>query len=172
MGWLQKNYKSPVEEVFHIARAPAMIALFSMIPGYLFSILLMDQIGRFKIQLVGFFFMSVFLFALAIPYKTYWHDAKNPNGFLVIYSLTFFFAKFGPNTTTFIVPAELFPTQVWSNCHGISAAAGKAGAIIGLFAFVYAVELKGIGMEGALILLGIAGCLGFLCTFLILETKG
>ncbi|GJY99585.1 inorganic phosphate transporter 1-4 [Tanacetum coccineum] len=54
-----------------------------------------------------------------------------------MYSLTFFFANFGPNTTTFVVPAEIFPARVRSTCHGISAASGKLGAIVGAFGFLY-----------------------------------
>ncbi|KAH9301631.1 hypothetical protein KI387_013214, partial [Taxus chinensis] len=38
--------------------------------------------------------------------------------FVVMYSLTFFFANFGPNITTFIVPAEIFPARLRSTCHG------------------------------------------------------
>ena len=41
----------------------------------------------------------------------------------------------GPNSTTFIIPAEVFPTKYRSTCHGISAASGKAGAIVGAFGF-------------------------------------
>ncbi|RKL15309.1 Repressible high-affinity phosphate permease [Fusarium oxysporum] len=36
-----------------------------------------------------------------------------------------------PNTTTFIVPGEVFPTRYRSTSHGISAASGKIGSIIG-----------------------------------------
>lgn len=36
----------------------------------------------------------------------------------------------GPNATTFIVPGECFPTRYRSTSHGLSAAAGKVGAII------------------------------------------
>ena len=36
----------------------------------------------------------------------------------------------GPNATTFIYPAELFPTRFRGTAHGLSAAAGKLGAII------------------------------------------
>jgi PHS family inorganic phosphate transporter-like MFS transporter len=36
----------------------------------------------------------------------------------------------GPNTTTFIVPGECFPTRYRSTSHGISAASGKVGSII------------------------------------------
>jgi PHS family inorganic phosphate transporter-like MFS transporter len=41
-----------------------------------------------------------------------------------------FFFNFGPNTTTFIVPGECFPTRYRSTSHGFSAASGKVGAII------------------------------------------
>lgn len=41
-----------------------------------------------------------------------------------------FFFNFGPNTTTFIVPGECFPTRYRSSSHGISAASGKVGAIL------------------------------------------
>jgi PHS family inorganic phosphate transporter-like MFS transporter len=36
----------------------------------------------------------------------------------------------GPNATTFITPAEIFPTRVRSTGHGISAGFGKLGAVI------------------------------------------
>ncbi|KAH9293000.1 hypothetical protein KI387_041814 [Taxus chinensis] len=184
------EYVKPLEEVFDSAVAQLVIALCGTLPGYIFTILLVDRIGRIKIQLGGFLFMSIFMFALAIPYNSYWLQHENRFGFLAIYCLTFFFANFGPNTTTFIVPAELFPARLRSTCHGISAAAGKAGAIIGAFGFLYASQStdknedpndcdtggypRGIGANTALIrsILGVASCLGFFCTFLIPETKG
>uniref|UniRef100_A0A0C9S7K2 TSA: Wollemia nobilis Ref_Wollemi_Transcript_13345_1954 transcribed RNA sequence n=1 Tax=Wollemia nobilis TaxID=56998 RepID=A0A0C9S7K2_9CONI len=195
VGWLNKSkcdksgvykpgYKNPLEEVFYIARAQALIALCGTLPGYLFTVLLIERIGRFPIQLSGFLFMSVFIFVLGIWYE-FWKSHEQ--GFLVIYSLTFFFSNFGPNTTTFIVPAELFPARLRSTCHGISGASGKAGAIIGAFGFLYASQPRntpelpdcddgyprGIGMSHALLGLGIASFFGFLCTlFLMPETKG
>lgn len=47
-----------------------------------------------------------------------------------IYGLTFFFSNFGPNATTFILPSEVFPTEIRARCHGISAAAGKLGMCV------------------------------------------
>jgi hypothetical protein len=38
--------------------------------------------------------------------------------------------QFGPNATTWLLPAELAPTQVRSLCHGFLAAVGKAGALV------------------------------------------
>ena len=54
-----------------------------------------------------------------------------------MYGFTFFFDNFGPNTTTFILPAEIFPARLRSTCHGISGAVGKLGAIIGVLAFSF-----------------------------------
>lgn len=100
-----------------------------------------------------------------------------------MYSLTFFFANFGPNATTFVVPAEIFPARFRSTCHGISAASGKLGAIVGAFGFLYLAQNKdpkkvdagyhaGIGVKNSLILLGFVNLLGLLFTFLVPEAKG
>ncbi|MCI09705.1 inorganic phosphate transporter 1-4-like, partial [Trifolium medium] len=109
IGWIpEAKTMSAIEEVYKIARAQTLIALCSTVPGYWFTVALIDRIGRFTIQLMGFFFMTVFMFALAIPYH-HWTMNGNQIGFVVMYSLTFFFANFGPNATTFVVPAEIFP---------------------------------------------------------------
>ncbi|KAH7572952.1 hypothetical protein JRO89_XS03G0041400 [Xanthoceras sorbifolium] len=48
-----------------------MIALCITVPGYWFTVALIDKVGRFAIQLMGFFYMTFFMFALAIPCH-YW----------------------------------------------------------------------------------------------------
>ena len=50
--------------------------------------------------------------------------------FMALYCLANFFQNFGPNTTTFVVPGEVFPTRYRSTAYGISAACGKLGAVI------------------------------------------
>ncbi|XP_030470776.1 low affinity inorganic phosphate transporter 1-like [Syzygium oleosum] len=170
IGWIPKaKTMNAVEEVFRIGRAQTLIAMCSTVPGYWFTVALIDRMGRFAIQLMGFFFMTVFMFALAIPYH-HWTLPDNRIGFVVMYSLTFFFANFGPNATTFVVPAEIFPARLRSTCHGISAAAGKAGAMVGAFGFLYAAN--GIGVRKTLIILGFVNFLGMLFTLLVPESKG
>ncbi|XP_010069130.2 low affinity inorganic phosphate transporter 1 [Eucalyptus grandis] len=170
IGWLPAAEKmSAIEEVYRIGRAQSLIALCATVPGYWFTVALIDKMGRFAIQLMGFFFMTVFMFALAIPYN-HWKSPGNSTGFLIMYSLTFFFANFGPNATTFVVPAEIFPARFRSTCHGISAAAGKAGSLLGTFGFVYAVD--GIGIKKTMMILGATNCLGVVFTFLVPEAKG
>lgn len=183
IGWIPPaKTMNAIEEVFRIARAQTLIALCSTVPGYWFTVAFIDRMGRFAIQLMGFFFMTVFMFALAFPYN-HWTHKDNRIGFVVLYSLTFFFANFGPNATTFVVPAEIFPARLRSTCHGISAAAGKLGAIVGAFGFLYLAQNKdkakadagypaGIGVKNALIVLGVVNFLGMLFTFLVPESNG
>ncbi|KAJ3678608.1 hypothetical protein LUZ60_002411 [Juncus effusus] len=181
VGWIPPaKTLNAIEEVFKIARAQTIIALCGTVPGYWFTVALIDVIGRFWIQLMGFFMMTLFMLGLAFPYE-YW--TNHHVGFVVMYGFTFFFANFGPNATTFIVPAEIFPARLRSTCHGISAAAGKAGAIVGSFAFLYASQSKnpverdkgyraGIGTRNSLFLLAISNFFGLIMTFFVPEAKG
>lgn len=170
IGWIPSaKTMNALEELYKIARAQTLIALCSTVPGYWFTVALIDRIGRFTIQLMGFFFMTVFMFALALPYH-HWTLPDNRIGFVVMYSLTFFFSNFGPNATTFVVPAEIFPARLRSTCHGISAASGKAGAMVGAFGFLYL--SNSVGVKKTLIVLGVVNFLGFLFTFLVPEPNG
>ncbi|KAL6902364.1 hypothetical protein ACP4OV_005240 [Aristida adscensionis] len=181
--WIPKaRTMSALEELFRISRAQTLIALCGTVPGYWFTVALIDVLGRFAIQLLGFAMMAVFMLGLAVPYH-HWTTAGNHVGFAVMYGFTFFFANFGPNATTFIVPAEIFPARLRSTCHGISAAAGKAGAIIGAFGFLYAAQSPdaahvdagykpGIGVRNALFVLAACNLFGFVFTFLVPESKG
>ncbi|CAA0386408.1 unnamed protein product [Arabidopsis thaliana] len=183
IGWIPPaQTMNAIQEVFKIARAQTLIALCSTVPGYWFTVAFIDVIGRFAIQMMGFFFMTVFMFALAIPYD-HWTHKENRIGFVAMYSLTFFFANFGPNATTFVVPAEIFPARFRSTCHGISAASGKLGAMVGAFGFLYLAQSPdktktehgyppGIGVKNSLIVLGVVNLLGMVFTLLVPESKG
>jgi hypothetical protein len=91
------------------------------------------------------------------------------NGWIAMYAFCFFFANFGPNSTTFIVPAEVFHTRFRGTLHGVSAAMGKLGAIIGVFGFG---ELQlSRGTRPTLIALAVVNFVGMLFTFFIPETR-
>ncbi|KAL2921358.1 putative inorganic phosphate transporter 1-3 [Bienertia sinuspersici] len=183
VGWIPPaGEMNAIREVYMIARAQTLIALCGTVPGYWFTVAFIDIMGRWWIQMMGFFFMTVFMFAIAFPYN-HWQQKENRIGFIIMYGLTFFFANFGPNATTFVVPAEVFPARLRSTCHGISAATGKAGAIVGAFGFVYASQEKdpakrdhgypaGIGKKNSLIVLGVSNFLGMVCTLFVPESMG
>ncbi|KAL6650430.1 hypothetical protein ACP70R_009355 [Stipagrostis hirtigluma subsp. patula] len=183
VNWLPRaDTMNALEEMFKISRAQTLVALCGTIPGYWFTVFFIDIVGRFAIQLAGFFFMTAFMLGLAVPYH-HWTTPGNHAGFVIMYAFTFFFANFGPNSTTFIVPAEIFPARLRSTCHGISSAAGKSGAIVGAFGFLYAAQSTdpsktdagyppGIGVRNSLFVLAGCNVIGFLFTFLVPESKG
>ena len=167
------------QDAFKIAKLQAIVAICSTIPGYWVTVYFIDRIGRVKIQQMGFFFMAVVYLAIGIPYNMYWEHHTNA-GFMILYGLIFFFSNFGPNTTTFIVPAEMFPARFRSTCHGISGASGKVGAIVGSIGFLWASHNnkedgypKAIGMTASLVILSGVCIVGMLVTkFFTQETMG
>ncbi|THH05556.1 hypothetical protein EW146_g9874 [Bondarzewia mesenterica] len=62
-------------------------------------------------------------------------NTMNTASFVVCFAFLQFFFNFGANATTYCYPAEVFPTRYRATAHGISAASGKAGAIISSLAF-------------------------------------
>jgi PHS family inorganic phosphate transporter-like MFS transporter len=88
---------------------------------------------------------------------------------MVIFTLSQFTLNIGPNATTFLIPAEVFPTRVRGTAHGISAAAGKCGAVLTAFAFG-SVE-DAIGLSGVLGIFSGVMALTALVTLWIPETK-
>jgi MFS transporter, PHS family, inorganic phosphate transporter len=115
--------------VYHTFRNTAVgnliIVCAGAIPGYWTTVATVDIIGRKPIQIGGFAILTVLFLAIGFAF-----DKLGPKSLLGLYVLCQFFLNFGPNATTFIVPGECFPTRYRSSSHGISAAAGKIGAII------------------------------------------
>lgn len=89
---------------------------------------------------------------------------------MVIFTISQFMLTVGPNCTTFLIPAEVFPTRVRGTAHGISAAAGKCGAILTSFAFGTVEDA--ISLEGVLGLFSGVMLLTALVTLWIPEAKG
>ncbi|KAM5573963.1 hypothetical protein ABKV19_013471 [Rosa sericea] len=172
--YLDKKYDVNLyQDALHVAELQAIVTICSTIPGYWFTVYFIDRIGRRKIQMMGFFVMALVYFSIGIPYKTHW--AKHiDESFMVLYGLTFFFANFGPNTTTFIVPAELFPARFRSTCHGISGASGKVGALIGSIGFLWTAHGQNEEeIKRSLIGLGVVCILGLVVTYFFTpETMG
>ncbi|XP_051123440.1 probable inorganic phosphate transporter 1-9 [Andrographis paniculata] len=173
----QNHRFNAFREALHVAKIQTLISISSTIPGYFATVFSIDRVGRVKIQMMGFLFMALALVATGIPYRRFWEKKANA-GFLILYGLTFFFSNFGPNTTTFIVPAELFPARLRSTCHGISGAAGKVGAILGSIGFLWASrddltgKDKGSGIPATLVTLAGVCVVGMIVTyFFTFETN-
>jgi MFS family permease len=145
----------------------AIVAVFA-VPGYIVAILLLDKVGRKSIQLLGFAAMALmFLLIGLIP-----GVSTTLAPFLILYGVSYFFTEFGPNMTTFIYPAELFPTHVRTTGHGISAGCGKLGAFVGAFLFPD-ILASHLGLRGAMVISAVVAAAGLLLTgFTLPETRG
>lgn len=126
IGYSTSNVATTYEYLYKTAVGNLIIVLAGAVPGYWVTVATVDTIGRKPIQLGGFAILTVLFIAMGFGY-----DKLGANGLLGIYVVAQFFFNFGPNSTTFIVPGECFPTRYRSTSHGISAASGKIGSIIG-----------------------------------------
>jgi PHS family inorganic phosphate transporter-like MFS transporter len=126
IGYSTKNATNTYEILYNTAVGNLIIVLAGAVPGYWVTVFTVDTIGRKPIQLAGFSILTILFVVMGFAY---FHISSN--GLLAIFVLAQFFFNFGPNSTTFIVPGECFPTRYRSTSHGISAAMGKIGSIIG-----------------------------------------
>jgi len=113
------------KKLFNLAAGNCILVCAGAIPGYWLAVATIDTVGRKPLQLIGFVFLTILFVVWGFAYKHI-----SPHGMLGIYVLIQLFFNWGPNTTTFIVPGECFPTRYRSTSHGISAASGKIGSII------------------------------------------
>ena len=152
-----------------IGQTAYTLAIFAVaaLPGYFLAAWTIDRIGRRFIQTAGFVLIAAAFFGLwLIPGAT-----TTVAPFLILFGATYFFSEFGPNTTTFVYPAEIFPVRVRTTSHGIAAAAGKVGAFIGTYALTSLLPRIGLGDTSAIV--GFIALAGAVVTITMLpEPKG
>ncbi|KAL0090256.1 major facilitator superfamily domain-containing protein [Phycomyces blakesleeanus] len=132
---------TPFETLWSNTVGQLIITCLGSVPGYYLTVIFIERWGRRPIQIMGFAACTV-LFAIMGGAYYQLRDNAIP-AFITIFTLAQLFQNFGANTTTFIIPGEVFPTKVRASAHGISAASGKAGAILASFAFNVLVDSGG-----------------------------
>jgi MFS family permease len=159
---------NPHASLLHNTLVQLLIFVVFALPGYALAIRLMDRTGRKTIQGLGFAMMAVaFLLIGLVPGVT-----TTAAPFVLLYGMSYFFTEFGPNTTTFIYPAEIFPVEVRTTAHGISAAMGKMGAFAGAYLFPVMLA-SSLGIRGTEVIAGVVSVAGLILTLTLLpEPKG
>ncbi|KAJ1284619.1 hypothetical protein BS78_03G218700 [Paspalum vaginatum] len=172
LGWVSPSpvaTMDSIEEVSRLARAQALIALCSAIPGYCFAIALIDVLGRRRLQVAGFLAMTLSMLALAALYEHWaWHVA----GFMALYNVAFFFANVGLPT-----PRRSSRPLSSSRRGSIAAAVGRAGVVLGAFGCypkkgADSEYEAGIGTRNELFVLAGTHFLGMLMSLFVPETRG
>ena len=141
-----------------------LIVVCAAVPGYIVAVLMIDKLGRKPIQLLGFALMALAFGVIAL----FPAIRESVALFAVVFGVSYFFTEFGPNTTTFLYPAEVFPTRARTTAHGISAGLGKVGAFVGVLLFPL-LDNNGHNLALALGVAAITAILGFILTALILP---
>lgn len=166
------GYSAPKHEVYNylysLAAGNCIINMLGSVPGYYVTVALVEKMGRVRIQLMGFSILTVLFVIMSAAYVQL--TTEQLTLFIVLYCFAQFFFNFGPNTTTFIIPGEVFPTKFRTTSHGICAATGKAGAILSSYGFTYLTAAWGV--QGLLGFFAVVMFLGIFSTFLIPETQG
>ncbi|KIM78090.1 hypothetical protein PILCRDRAFT_824802 [Piloderma croceum F 1598] len=131
------------EKLKNVCVGNLILSAAGLVPGYYASFLFIDSWGRKPIQLMGFSILTVLFATMGFGYDKLTSTPAAVKGFVVLYCFANFFQNFGPNTTTFVIPGEAFPTRYRSTAHGISAASGKLGAIVAQVGFARMVNIGG-----------------------------
>jgi hypothetical protein len=106
--------------------------------GYYLASIFIDNkfYGRKMMQQVGFLMCFIMFIIPAFNYK-YYTSPEGIKAFQAMYFLSSFFNQFGPNSVTFLVAGEVFPTPIRASAHGFSACIGKAGALLASVLYNY-----------------------------------
>ncbi|EKM50794.1 uncharacterized protein PHACADRAFT_105051 [Phanerochaete carnosa HHB-10118-sp] len=155
-------------DLIDLAVANLLFSGVGLVPGYWVTFLFIEKWGRKRIQLIGFAVLTVLFIVMEPSSLSLFGTTSGTKAMLALFIIAAFFMNFGPNTTTFMVPGELFPTRYRSTCHGLSAAAGKVGAIVSQFAIF---GNKSLSTANALFVCVPFMATGFLATLLLEETS-
>ncbi|MCJ1263208.1 hypothetical protein MMC22_003078 [Lobaria immixta] len=122
----QGPYSKLIKNEWHTLVATSIGAVL----GGAIAIKIMSKFSRKKIQMWCFLALATFFVVLGVLYVTLL-ETSGAAVIVAIYVICQFLFNVGPNTTTFLIPAEAFPTRYRCTCHGISAASGKLGSVLG-----------------------------------------
>ncbi|KAJ0311923.1 hypothetical protein COL5a_005473 [Colletotrichum fioriniae] len=116
----------------------SLINVVVSLAGYYLASLFIDNklYGRKMMQQVGFF-MCFIMFVIPAFNFEYYTSPAGVHAFQAMYFLSSFFNQFGPNSVTFLVAGEVFPTPIRATAHGFSACIGKAGALLASVLYNY-----------------------------------
>jgi nitrate/nitrite transporter NarK len=121
-----------------------------LIVGIAFAVALADKLGRIRLQVFGFLGCAAGLLIASFS-----EDAAGIAKLVIIFAgfmLFNFMTNLGPNSQTYLLAGEVFPTEVRGMGAGFAAAFAKIGAVT--TAFLFPIVLAAIGTR--LLLFGLA----------------
>lgn len=122
------------------------ILSFSFLIGFVPLALLVDRIGRIVPQIIGFCGSGLCLIVVgAIAGAAASNGGKFTPAMVAVAFVCMLFStacnSFGPGNTTYMIPAEVYPTSVRATGHGFATAVSRIGAVVSTF-FLPLLELR------------------------------
>jgi PHS family inorganic phosphate transporter-like MFS transporter len=143
------NSTDPKQHIYSLLLQNSYRAIIAVSTGAVIGGLLFIKMSRFRYQLqfYGFWILAALFVAVGVCFVVLL-GTRYFAAVIVLYSICNLFFNFGPNTSTFVISAECFPTKYRCSCHGISAAAGKFGSIIAQIFLAYVkIGKPGVGVN-------------------------
>ena len=130
----QTQHQTLIHESMMAAKSTAFSDIFNLI-GIFISFFIIDKFGRFKTQQIGFVGVVIAMVLLTI-------STFNTSTVAIIFVFAGFMlyntsANAGPFPTTYIIAAEIFPTEIRGSAQGFSSSMAKLGAAIGTAALPF-----------------------------------
>jgi len=166
------TYAHNLADIIHndilAAKGAAFIDVLLLI-GIFCAVLMADKIGRMRLQIFGFVGCAVGLFLASLSL-----NAEGETKIFLVFAgfmLFSFMTNMGPNSMTYLIAGEVFPTHIRGKGAGFAASFAKIGAVFTVFLFP--VLLSDIGTQALLYILVGASLLGAAITWMFaIETKG
>jgi MFS family permease len=168
----QPKYVRNLADLIHgdmlAAKGAALIDVLLLV-GIVAAVLLVDRVGRIRLQVVGFIGCAAGLGLAALSLTL--DGSGETLALFAGFMLFSFMTNLGPNAMTYLIAGEVFPTRVRGLGAGIAASAAKVGAAA--TAFLFPVLLAGLGTRAILLALVGTSLLGAAITwFMRIETTG
>lgn len=91
-----------------------LLALSAGLPAVIMAILLLRPLGTKRLQWIGFLVIAVCFTAMSVLF--YPLKKTNKDALFGVYCVLLFSLSFGPNVTTFVLPAETYPKRIRFEC--------------------------------------------------------
>jgi MFS transporter, putative metabolite transport protein len=163
-----RSLSDSIAEAILAAKGAALITVL-LIVGIIFAVILADKLGRIKLQIFGFIGCAIGLMVASFSI-----NATGEAKIAIIFAgfmLFNFMTNLGPNSQTYLLAGEVFPTQVRGMGAGFAAAFAKIGAVS--TAFLFPTLMAAVGTRLLLYGLVVSSILGAVITWLYrIETTG
>jgi len=171
IGQVSQNERNLAEVIHNDMKAAEGAAFIDvlLVVGIVLAVLLVERVGRIRLQIVGFIGCAVGL--LIAAFSTYCTGMMQVVLIFAGFMLFNLMTNLGPNAMTYLLAGEVFPTKIRGVGAGFAASFAKIGAV--LTAFLFPVFLNELGTALLLYILAGTSLLGALITWrFAIETRG